>query len=535
MPKLASVRGFYISLVVLLLAVLLVGCADEQTPTAGGSITGPTQTVAPPFPAIAPPTQTFAPVPTATEFQPIPALLPTSTPLPLPYTVPAVQGQPGNSTITVSKNLSATATTKAAAKPVTTQSVATTNIGLLAYLQGGDLWTVSTDGTNKHQVSSGGYLAADKVLWSPNRDRIAYIGPTGSLETLDLAGKHAVLYAGGASQSLLDPTWSPSGRYLVFTVHTNETTAIAGGEVWLVDALAANFKPRKVVDGFAPAWSPDSAVLAYATRSQLRDPATLVTTPAGKPVVTPTPAVPVTPLPPSAPVPYNELAIYDLAANSSRILAGSANLPPYLGLDNQPHTVETTTLRAAWWSPNGKSVAFSDRQSFVAIINTSGEQPPVMWTGQPGAFAVNKLYWLNQGQQPLIIWNSGGADDNAQLGIVLSPGKFTKLTGGVGRADCPALLPGGSLVAYSDRQSTLVVRPDGSIYGLYSGGSCPSWSPDGKALVTVKRGGDGSIVILSPNAAKAVTLQTIKGVDSVYWLKGGGDVVLQGGAGPKGP
>lgn len=533
MQKLASVRGFYVSLVLLLVVVLLVGCADEPTPTAGGTVAGSTQTVAPPFPAIAPPTQTFAPVPTATEFQPIPALLPTSTPLPLPYTVPAVQGQPGGSTtpVVVSKTLTPPTTTKAAAKPVTTQSVATTSIGLLAYIQGGDLWTVSTDGTNKHQVSSGGYLAADKVLWSPSRDRIAYIGPTGSLETLDLTGKHAVLYAGGASQSVLDPVWSPSGRYLAFTVHTNETTAIAGGEVWLVDALAVNFKPRKVVDGFAPAWSPDSATLAYATRSQLRDPATL-TTPVAKPVATTPTAAPTSP---SAPVPYNELAIYDLASNNNRTLTSSANLPPYLGLDNQPHMVETTTLRAAWWSPNGKSVAFSDRQSFVAIINTSGGQPPVMWTGQPGAFAANKLYWLNQGQQPLIIWNNGGADDNAQLGIVLSPGKFTKLTGGAGRADCPALLPGGSLVAYSDNQSTLVVRPDGSIYGLYSGGSCPSWSPDGKALVTVKRGGDGSIVILSPNAAKAVTLQTIKGVDSVYWLKGGGEVVLQGGAGPKGP
>jgi len=521
---LTSVRGLYIGFVVLLLAVLLVGCADEQTPAVGGPVVGSTQTVAPPFPAIAAATPTFAPVATVTEFQPIPALLPTSTPLPLPYTVPAAQGQPG-STFTTSKTLNTSTATKAAAKPLTTQSVAT-SLGLLAYIQGGDLWTVSTDGTSRHQVSSGGYLAADKVLWSPNRDRIGYIGPTGSLETLDLAGKHAVLFAGGASQSILDPIWSPSGRYLAFTVHTNETTAIAGGEVWLVDALAANFKPRKVVDGFAPAWSPDSAILAYATRSQLRDPSTLTTPIAGKPT---------TPLPPSAPIPYNELAIYDLAANSSHTLTGSANLPPYLGLDSQPHTVEPTTLRAAWWSPNGKSVAFSDRQSFVAIINTSGGQPPVMWTGQPGAFAANKLYWLNQGQQPLIIWNSGGADDNAQLGIVLSPGKFTRLTGGTGRADCPALLPGGSLVAYSDNQSTLVVRPDGSIYGLYSGGSCPSWSPDGKALVTVKRGSDGSIVILSPNAAKAVTLQTIKGVDSVYWLKGGGDIVLQGGAGPKGP
>lgn len=488
-----------------LAATLFLGACSEQSPTSESSVTGPAKSVAPPYPALTP----NVPAPTPTDFEPIPALLPTNTLLPLPDLTP-VPGSNGNGLTATPIPIKPTPTK--AVKAVITTAAAVSSGGLLAYIQGGDLWTVNTDGTNRRQLSNNGQLDSDKLYWSPLRDRLAYIAPNGSLNSLDLFGHVSVLFSPTQNQSLLDLVWSPSGRYLVFTVHANDATAITGGEIWLVDAIAAHFTPRKLVDGFAPAWSPDSQSIAYLSRSQAKQ------VPASTPPVL---------------TAYNELVVYNLASNTNRTLAASINLPPYTGLDDQAHTPDATTLRLAWWSPNGKLIFFSDRQSILGQVVAGGGQAPFMWAGQPDAFAVNKLYWINKDQTPLIFWSSSGAEGNQQVATLVGPGKLSKFT--TSQADCLALLPGGTLMAFADAQATLVARSDGSVYGLYNGGGCPSWSPDGKALATVKRSTDGGIVILTPNAAKSFELETVKGVDSVYWLKSGNNVVIQGGAGPKGP
>jgi len=75
------------------------------------------------------------------------------------------------------------------------------------------------------------------------------------VEILDLATRRLV--AAGASQSQLDPTWSPDSKQVAYA---------AGGVLWVVRADGTG-KHRYLapVKAFAPAWRPNSTQLAYLT------------------------------------------------------------------------------------------------------------------------------------------------------------------------------------------------------------------------------------------------------------------------------
>jgi Tol biopolymer transport system component len=88
--------------------------------------------------------------------------------------------------------------------------------GRIAFVRGGQIYTVRSDGTGVHRLTASGMNSHPK--WSPNGRRIAFVheSPAGATDVWVMSAwgsfKTQVTHVGNATE----PTWSPSGRYLAF-------------------------------------------------------------------------------------------------------------------------------------------------------------------------------------------------------------------------------------------------------------------------------------------------------------------------------
>lgn len=149
--------------------------------------------------------------------------------------------------------------------------------GRIAFVRHHQIYTIRTDGTGTHQLTTSGENLHPK--WSPNGHRIAFVHQTASGDT-DLwvmsatgSGKTRVTHVGNATE----PAWSPSGKYLAFgggahgvvlekirstapfgsptVLMAYETNTLEGSDETPADAHPFN------VDRFV-AWSPDGTRIA---------------------------------------------------------------------------------------------------------------------------------------------------------------------------------------------------------------------------------------------------------------------------------
>jgi hypothetical protein len=86
--------------------------------------------------------------------------------------------------------------------------------GLIAFVRGGDIYTIKASGSGLHRLTGGGRDSGPR--WSPNGSQIAYLD-RGNLWIMNGAGHHQTQVTHAAPHYTdARPSWSPNGRYLAF-------------------------------------------------------------------------------------------------------------------------------------------------------------------------------------------------------------------------------------------------------------------------------------------------------------------------------
>lgn len=123
------------------------------------------------------------------------------------------------------------------------------------------LYVVNADGTHRQLLARGVQLYRPAFFrpsfsWAPNGRRIVFVSHTG-LSTVTTRGKPFVrrIRFNPPPQSTYEPTWSPDGSRIAFTVGG------AGRGVTVMRTDGSNV--GIVHDGYGPVWSPNSAWLAF--------------------------------------------------------------------------------------------------------------------------------------------------------------------------------------------------------------------------------------------------------------------------------
>lgn len=538
-PFALTTNSLVIGLLLLLLITASCGAPSPQPISTGpATISAPTPTFTPPFRALA-----NEPSPTATVEQV--ALIPTSTPPPATRTA-------GKTTPTATAAPTVLPYTPLPTfgvyyypTPDVTYSPVLSNGTQIAYVQDGNLWAIDDDGANPRRLTTSGDIITNGVLapelvWNNLGDRVAYVSKNNELvivATQPGAGAPLILKSSAENMIPAQPVWSPDGRSLAFTIRPKELAPYVAGEIWVADFQGAKPTLQKLANGFTPAWSPDGKYLAYLSRVGESDaaavatptPAFAIPTPAGTSLLPPT--APATPAPAAG---SNALMLYTFGTKRSRPLFLSSDISSVPSLDwKTTYKVQSSVIQALWWSPDSRYIAFADQNSYLGVANAGGGTP-VMWAGEPDAFAVRQLSWYPASNGVIFNWNNPGGDDKTYLALISGLGTMpqnaepqTSPLTSKGRlsilpsehALCPALSPAGDLIAYTDSklQALLIVRLDWTIYSLLPGGDCPRWSWDGRYLVTTLRDGENMLATLTPELASLRPMSQTKGASGIYW------------------
>lgn len=231
----------------------------------------------------------------------------------------------------------------------------------------------------------------------------------------------------------------------------------------------------------------------------------------------------------------NQLVIYSTLDHRVNLLVESDKLADaYPDLTGALRSYVPAPFQAAWFSPDGRFVAFSDELSVVGVMPISGGSP-VTWTGSPQNYAVYELDWLPRSDGAFVRWGNPYSTDTSRLSLItfnnLSaagngiPGdvtnqKLVKISDLPGqKVSCTALSPGGQYFSYYDGNTLVLTRSDGSLYQSYSGTDCPVWSPFGRDFASVKKTGDRSIILTSIDQQAPKEIISTRAIERVFWLR----------------
>jgi hypothetical protein len=231
----------------------------------------------------------------------------------------------------------------------------------------------------------------------------------------------------------------------------------------------------------------------------------------------------------------NQLAVYSVSDHSIRALLESDKLPEaYLDLTNTLRSYTPAPFEAAWFSPDGRFIAFSDQLSVVGVIPVGGGNP-VIWTGSPLSYAVYDLTWLPRSDGAFVRYGNPYTNEVSRLSLItfnnISSGatgiqgdvtnqklvKISELPGQ--KVSCEAFSPGGIFFSYFDGNILVVARSDGSVYRSFPDIECPGWSPLGQDFATIPRNGDRAIVLNNLSQPQSRTIISTRAVERVFWLR----------------
>ena len=346
------------------------------------------------------------------------------------------------------------------------------------------IWIADSNGRNPQQVTGDSVesVVHASARWAPDGKRLVFrriLKTRSDIRVVDIATKSTTVITDDNVPDL-DPTWSPSGRFIYFS-----SSRGGGLNIWRVpvDESGKSSGPgQQLTTGAGPdlelAAAPDSKRLAFAVLGINSD-------------VWRLPVDPVTGRPTGDPA----------------VLVGT-----------------TRVESRASWSRDGKTIAFnSDRQGDMNLwVRTLADGVEKQVTTGPGGDY--QPDWSPDGST--LVFFSSRSGNNEIWTVNIASGALKQLTSGPGTKTNPFFSPDGSEVAYhSDADGRIeawVMNSDGSggrqVTTSGAGGHFMRWSTDGKALFLNAR---------TPSGVRIVRLNVATGaMDSLPPVSSGAHISL---------
>jgi len=295
--------------------------------------------------------------------------------------------------------------------------------GLIAFDDGGDIFVVEPDGTDRKALTSGPAIDTAPE-WSQDGTRIAYFsqqqadGPA-SIKVMDADGLHATTLVEGVTLPEVSwhVSWSHDGRTLAYAERTIQ--GLSAVDRIMVVPVAGGDPVAVATPGQAPTWSPDDRMIAYQSGGLGTD----------------------------AKVVPQGLSVVASDGTGQRVIDGAATMNPWAyaypqwspdgkrlayhaGLPNNPsaiyvaavdgtgiHAISDTTHNPSWpaWSPDGSRIGFigwtvASGPYQIFVVDPDGSHPSEV--NHPPLACDCAFHWSPDGTM-VIAWLDGPIVDGA--------------------------------------------------------------------------------------------------------------------------
>jgi Tol biopolymer transport system component len=152
------------------------------------------------------------------------------------------------------------------------------NTGRIAFASSGQIFLVNPDGSGLTQLTqTSSEVHNDQPALSPDGQRLAFVSKQGSESSLNVInsdGTGLLTLTSNRNSDDSEPAWSPDGRQIAFVRGfdpsangiANFTTC--GFEIYVINSDGTSSTPTNLTEGAGgtdPSWSPDGALIAFAT------------------------------------------------------------------------------------------------------------------------------------------------------------------------------------------------------------------------------------------------------------------------------